>query len=176
MGKRDRAEKPEKSQKKRIKRRVFYDAGMPALAEKFCLLGATDEELALHLGCALGTLYSWQHQHPEFREAIKKGKKPADANVAHALYHRAIGAEWVEEVAIKLKDVEYQDGHRVEHERVEVVSLQKAAPPDTTACIFYLKNRDSHWNDKGTGDMDAIARENRARYDQLFGAYGGIPT
>lgn len=118
------------------------------MAYKYCLLGATDEELAAHFSIACSTLYEWKKKYPEFSEAIKKGKKPADAIIAHALFERAKGAEYLEEVAIKCKTVEWVDGHKIETEHVEVVRLTKQAPPDTTACIFFLKNRDkAHWSD-----------------------------
>lgn len=119
-------------------------------AYEYCLLGATDEELAEAFGVACSTLYEWKNQYPEFAETIKKGKKPADAGVAAAMFRRATGAEWLEEQAIKLKTVEYSDGRKVrEEERVEIVAVKRAAPPDTTAGIFWLKNRHpSHWRDK----------------------------
>lgn len=115
-----------------------------------CLLGATDATLAEFFGVAESTIYEWKKQYPEFCEAIKSGKAPADGNVASALYERATGAEWVEEQAIKVKTVQYEGGKRViEEERVEVVEVTRRAPPDTTAAIFWLKNRrPDAWRDK----------------------------
>ncbi|GAB3519062.1 hypothetical protein [Emticicia fontis] len=46
-------------------------------AYKICLLGAT--------------LNKWMKKYPGFREAIKKAKLLADANVAGSLYKRAVG-------------------------------------------------------------------------------------
>lgn len=119
-------------------------------AYEACLLGATDAELAAYFGVAESTLYKWKNDHPEFSEAIKRGKAPADAAVATAFFNRATGAEWVEEQAIKLKSIQYKDGKKVsEEERVEVVEVTRRAPPDTTAGIFWLKNRKpSAWRDK----------------------------
>lgn len=115
-----------------------------------CLAGATDAVLAEFFGVAESTINAWKNQYPEFSEAIKSGKAPADGNVASALYNRAVGAEWVEEQAIKCKTVEYENGKRVrEEERVEVVEVTRRAPPDTTAAIFWLKNRRPDvWRDK----------------------------
>lgn len=127
-----------------------YDPSYPGEAFAQCLTGATDEELAAHFGIAKSTLYEWKNEYPEFSDAIKRGKSPADGNVAGALYQRATGAEWVEEQAIKCKRVEYENGKKVlEEERVEVVEVTRRAPPDTTAAIFWMKNRVSaHWRDK----------------------------
>lgn len=131
-----------------------YDPAFVGLAHEACMAGATDEELADYLGIATSTLYEWKKAHPEFSEAIKSGKAPADAKVAAALYERALGAEWVEEQAIKVKRVEYNNGKRVlETESVEVVEVTRRAPPDTTAGIFWLKNRrPRHWSGSGSPD------------------------
>lgn len=50
--------------------------------------------------------------------------------------------------AIKVKDVYFdEEGHRCEKERVEIVELEQEVPPDTTAGIFWLKNRKpEQWN------------------------------
>jgi hypothetical protein len=147
-----------KAPAKRRKRRSAKPRGRPSLflpeyveqAYNFAILGATDAELAEHFGVAESTLYEWKLAHPEFSESIKKGKRPADATIAGALFNRASGAEWVEEQAIKLKRVEYCDGKRVlEDERIELVEVVRRAPPDTTAAIFWLKNRrPEQWRDK----------------------------
>jgi transposase-like protein len=127
-----------------------YDEAFPSIAYEHCLLGATDKELAEFFGIAESTLYEWKKEYPEFSEAIKKGKAPADAQIATALFNRANGAEWVEEQAFKLKTVTYEGGKRVlEEERLEVVEVTRRAPPDTTAAIFWLKNRKPEvWRDK----------------------------
>lgn len=119
------------------------------VAFRLALLGATDGDMADTLGVNEATINRWKKDHPEFCESLKKGKRIADTVIANALYERAKGAEWVEEVGIKCKDVTWEDGKKVEREHVEVVELRKAAPPDTTACIFWLKNRDpKNWRDK----------------------------
>lgn len=50
--------------------------------------------------------------------------------------------------AIKVKDVYYdENGRRCENERIEIVELEQEIPPDTTASIFWLKNRKpEQWN------------------------------
>lgn len=119
-------------------------------AEEYARVGATNAEMAEAFGVAESTFYAWQNEYPEFAEALKRGKLPADTTVANALYEKATGAEWVEEQAIKVKTVQYENGKRLkEEERVEVVEVTRRAPPDTTAIIFWLKNRRStDWRDK----------------------------
>jgi transposase len=133
-----------------VSRPTLYQPEYVEQAYDACLLGATDEELAARFGVHVDTVYEWKKRYPEFSEAIKAGKRPADERVACALHSRATGAEWKEEQAIKLKRVEYVDGKRVlEEERVEVVEVTRRAPPDTTAGIFWLKNRKADdWRDK----------------------------
>lgn len=63
-------------------------------------------------------------------------------NVADRLHQRAMGFEYYEAQAHKLKKVEYKDGKRLkETERLETIMVKRVVSPDTTACIFWLKNR-----------------------------------
>lgn len=65
----------------------------PEYAEKameFCLLGATDKEMADIFGVSEQTLNTWKKEHPEFLESLKEGKEMADGKVARALYLQAI--------------------------------------------------------------------------------------
>ena len=72
---------------------------------KLCKLGATDKELADFFEVAESTINLWKEVHPQFSESIKEGKIQADANVAQALYHRAIGYKH-EDVDIRVVDKE----------------------------------------------------------------------
>lgn len=119
-------------------------------AYKLCLLGHTDEELASFFEIALSTLYEWKLTHADFSDAIKKGKEIADMDVAEKLLEKAKGAVTMKQQAIKLKSVIYENGKRVgEEERVEVVDLMNQDAPDSTALIFWLKNRKTTaWRDK----------------------------
>lgn len=106
-------------------------------AEKLCKLGATDKELADFFGVCEATINNWKIDYPAFLESIKKGKLIADAEVASKLYHRATGYEH-EDVDIKVIDG-----------RIVQTQLIKHYPPDTTAAIFWLKNRaPKKWRDK----------------------------
>lgn len=113
-------------------------------AEKICLLGATDEFLADYFEVNVSTLSEWKVKHPEFREAIKKGKDDADLKVAESLYHRACGYSHKEEKVFN------NQGEIVTHETT------KHYAPDPTALIFWLKNRQpKQWRDKQELDVNA---------------------
>jgi hypothetical protein len=108
-----------------------------AQAEKLCALGATDVEIADFFGVNVATLYRWKADHSEFGDALKVGKESADERVERSLYWRAMGYEH-DEVDI-----------RVVNGEVVQTPIRKYYPPDTTACIFWLKNRrKEQWRDK----------------------------
>lgn len=119
-------------------------------AFKLCLLGFTDAELATFFEVCEATINNWKLEHPEFLESIKSGKVIADSGVANSLHSRAMGAEWEEQQAIKVKKVIYDNGKKIsEVEEVVTVPVTRRDPPDTTACIFWLKNRrKAEWRDK----------------------------
>lgn len=100
--------------------------------EKLCRLGATNPDIADFFGVARSTIDLWMVKHPEFSGAVKKGRIVADMEVANSLYRKATGFHYQSEVATK-------DGP---------VELTMFAQPDTTAAIFWLKNRRrEHWSD-----------------------------
>lgn len=106
-------------------------------AYKLCLLGATDKDLSDFFGASEQTINAWKQQHPEFLESLKSGKIEADAVIAQKLFHRAKGYEHEEDYI-----TQYQ-GEPI------IVPTVKHYPPDTTAAIFWLKNRQpDKWRDK----------------------------
>ena len=114
-----------------------YKAEFAEQAYKLCLLGATDKEMADFFEVDERTINNWKVAHKEFFQSIKKGKIKADADVAHSLYNRAKGYE--QEI---VKVFQFQG------DPVIVPVVEKVAP-DTTAAIFWLKNRKpAEWRDK----------------------------
>lgn len=111
-------------------------------AEIACKFGATDHEVAEVLGVCVRTINYWRVSRPEFAAALKAGKDVADERVERSLYQKATGYDYVEQQAIKLKVEKDQ-------EKVEVVDVQKHAPAETVAAIFWLKNRrKAEWRDR----------------------------
>lgn len=127
-----------------------YHQDYDAQAYKLALLGATDQEIADFFEVNQDTIYEWQKKHPEFSESIRDGKTKADFSVAHKLYDKALGAEWIEEQAFKVKKKWYDDNGKVrEEEEVVTVPVKRAAPPDTQAISLWLRNRKADkWKDK----------------------------
>lgn len=104
---------------------------------KLCLLGATDKQIADFFEVDERTINRWKKDHEEFCLSLKRGKILADAEIADKLYHRAKGYEHPEDKIFNA------DG------RPLIVPTIKHYPPDTTAAIFWLKNRQpSIWRDK----------------------------
>jgi len=106
-----------------------YHDGIPDQARKLCELGATDFEVAKFFGITTTTLYRWRHDHPEFCEALKAGKHALDERVVRSLAHKALGYTFESEKIFA------HQGKILRAKTVEHV------PPDTTAMIFWLKNR-----------------------------------
>ena len=106
-------------------------------ARKLAALGATDREAAEFFGVSESTLYLWKHTETEFSEALKIGKAAADQRVEQSLYRKAV---------VYTQD----DTHFSAYEGVVTETpYVKHHAPDTTACIFWLKNRKpTDWRDK----------------------------
>ncbi len=108
-------------------------------ARKLCLLGFTDKQLAVFFGVNESTINRWKQKYPEFCKSIKSGKVIADAQVSESLFKRATG--------IEVTEVEVRDDGKKKVKRV----TKKHIPPDPTAQIFWLKNRQPElWRDKPT--------------------------
>lgn len=98
-------------------------------------LGATDEDIAAAFGVSKKTIIRWRQSHPSFKDSVMQGKGVSDAAVIRSLYKRATGFEVIEERQILEKD---KDGNT---KPLRVEKYKKYVPPDTTAQIFWLKNR-----------------------------------
>ncbi len=106
-------------------------------AEKLCKLGATDIEVADFFEVDVRTVYRWKTENDAFCQALKAGKSESDDRVERSLFSRATGYEHDE------VDIRVVGGEIVQ------TPIRKYYPPDTTACIFWLKNRKpEEWRDK----------------------------
>jgi hypothetical protein len=129
-------------------------------ALKLCELGATDIEIAEFFRVDVRTIYRWKHDHDEFCQALKTGKSVADERVERSLYQRAIGYEQ-DEVKIFMP---------ASAEAPVYAPFRAKIAPDTTAAIFWLKNRrGDNWRDKqevehsATGALAEIIAQRRQR-------------
>lgn len=158
------------TEKKKKGRPSGYKPEYANTAKHMCQLGATDIELADAFGVNVRTIYRWQADYPEFCQALKAGKDIADERVERSLYQKAVGYT---------------------HEAVKVFLHAKTAtpvyapyrehvPPDTTAGIFWLKNRrPEQWRDKqqhehtGANGGPIEVNDSRERLAHLIGRFAG---
>ena len=108
------------------------------LLESWARTGLTDEQIAHNIGINVKTLYDWKRNHSQICNALKNGKEVIDILVENALLKRALGYKY-EEVKTE------KEGGIV----TKVTKTTKEIAPDTTAQIFWLKNRKpAEWRDK----------------------------
>lgn len=96
--------------------------------------GLTDKQIAHNIGVAERTIYDWKKKYPQLSQALKKGKEVVDRQVENALLKSALGFSYIEETVTNAGDI---------------VQTKKYSKPNTTAQIFWLKNRKpADWRDK----------------------------
>ena len=119
--------------------------------------GLIDEQIAHNMGIAYSTFRDWCGKFPALSAALKKGKAPVDIEVENALLKRALGQIVKVKKPIKLKHKGQIPGKGlIEEERIEYAEEEVYIPPDTTAQIFWLKNRKpGRWRDKVESAPDA---------------------
>lgn len=112
--------------------------------------GLTKEQIAENMGICRDTLWEWEKKYTDISDALKKNKEVADRHVENALFNKATGFTATDRVVSTKKVVEYANGKKVrETTEPVVVEVERYYPPDTTAEIFWLKNRKpDHWRDK----------------------------
>ncbi|MFL0194178.1 transposase [Clostridium sp. WILCCON 0269] len=125
------------------------------LVEGWSRDGLTDEQIAKNLGIHAATLYEYKKRYSEFSEALKKGKEVIDFEVENALLKRALGYSYTEVIRERVirKDKNGKvltDIHGFPaYDMVITKEVKKEIAPDTTALIFWLKNRKpDKWRDK----------------------------
>lgn len=94
----------------------------------WCLDGLIDKQIYKNMGISRTTFYKWKSENSEFADLLKRGKDIADREVENALFKSATGFVGPDE---------------------------KYYPPNTTAQIFWLKNRKHEdWRDKRETDVN----------------------
>ena len=120
-----------------------FNPAISKKAAKLAILGLTDKQMAAALDISERTLNSWKKEFPEFLQSLKAGKEEADAQVAASLLQRALGYK---HAAVKI----FADAKTGAQ---KVVRYTEHYPPDTVACIFWLKNRQPQlWREKPQPD------------------------
>ncbi|OQO87190.1 transposase [Enterococcus casseliflavus] len=113
--------------------------------------GLTDKQVAHNMNIAESTLHEWKKKYSVLSESLKRGKEVVDRQVENALLKRALGYEF-KETTQELTE----DGMRV----TKVITKQQA--PDTTAQIFWLKNRKpQEWRDKQETEISGHIRTDK---------------
>ena len=116
------------------------------LAFNYCLLGATDKDLAKYFDVTEDCITKWKIDYPGFLLSLKAGKEDADAVIASKLYHRAKGYEH--------EDTQFAT---FQGQITDQQTYIKHYAPDTTAAIFWLKNRQSaKWRDKTEQEITGL--------------------
>jgi transposase len=100
-------------------------------------MGASDLKLAKLFGVSKATITNWKRDHDEFLASIKKGREEWDnAEIEKSLGVRARGYKFTETTKEARTDPETGETKLVTTKKVT-----KQVPPDTTACIYWLNNR-----------------------------------
>lgn len=112
------------------------------LIEGWARDGLTEDQIAHNMGIVRSTLSEWKLKFKDISDALKKGKEVVDREVENALLKRALGYDYTEQ-RIEKSD---KDG-------TKIVQILKHVPADTTAQIFWLKNRKPDvWRDRREKD------------------------
>lgn len=113
------------------------------LARNYCLLGATNADLAGFFSVTTRTIDNWIAAQSEFATAVREARVVADARVARCLYNRAVGYERTVERSVLHQGRQHTFTDKVHY------------PPDVRACIFWLRHRQPQfWSGRSKASED----------------------
>lgn len=149
--------------------------------ESWARNGLTDEQIASKMGISRSTLNEWKKKHSDISDTLKRGKDVVDIEVENALLKRALGYSYSEEkyISVPMEAAEYQikldeymNRYKLSHPEATDAELMiarekfpktkeilaerktKEVVPDTTAQIFWLKNRKpQEWRDRQSVEL-----------------------
>ena len=129
-----------------VGRPTLYDPALCDQAHNYCLLGATNDDLAEFLDVSPRTIDRWIAERADFGDAVRRGRVVADARVARSLYERAVGYDrTLERTAIVGGEL-------------KPVTSTVHYPANVQACVFWLRNRRRRtWSDPGRDATDRPA-------------------
>lgn len=134
--------------------------------------GLTREQIAHNIGINVKTLWEWENKYDPISNALKRGMAPVDIEVENMLLKRAMGYTYTEttEEVYTYDEIDPKTGKpKVKEKHVKRVT--KEIPPDTTAQIFWLKNRRPDlWRDRHENDVSI----KNVNFDALNAAFEGI--
>lgn len=120
--------------------------------------GLVDKQIAANIGVSERTFTDWKSKYSAISSVLKKGKEIVDRQVENALLKRALGYEY-EEVKEK-----FECGVLTER-----TVTKKEVIPDTTAQIFWLKNRKREsWTDKQSIELSKPIDESIKEMEDYF--------
>lgn len=111
--------------------------------------GLTDEQIASNMGITRKTLAEWKTKYSDICDTLKRGKAVVDIQVENALLKRALGYSYDEVTRERVLDYDPSTGQVVGSHMEITKTVKKEVQGDTTAQIFWLKNRrPEQWRDK----------------------------
>jgi hypothetical protein len=134
-----------------------YRPEMAKQAEIACRFGATDDDLASLLNVSTATVNNWRIAHAEFAEALKAGREISDNRVERSLFQCAVGYTYEEEKAFMFQ------GNIIKE------TIKQYAQPQTSAQIFWLKNRQpDKWRDVQKHELGRAGEFDQVSDDKLL--------
>lgn len=127
------------------RKNAYYTKIKPRLLEiaAWCRDGLTDTQISELLGISYETFRLHKKNHYVFSDILMRTKSIVDINIENSLYQRAKGSK----VKETIKETKTDKEGNVIFTRTK--QIEKEVPPDTTAQIFWLKNRKPvQWRDK----------------------------
>ncbi|WP_432627242.1 transposase [Brotaphodocola sp.] len=120
--------------------------------------GLTDEQIAENMGIHRDTLIEWKKKYSDISDTLKRGKEVVDIQVENALLKRALGYSYKETT------------HELIEGGMQVTKVvEKEVIPDTTAQIFWLKNRrPDKWRDKQDVQVSGSLEAEKTKLDDLI--------
>lgn len=111
--------------------------------------GLTDEQIASNMGIGYSTLQTWKSKYQDIQDTLKRGKEVVDIQVENALLKRALGYSYDKVTRERVLDYDQSTGQVVGSHMEITKTVKKEVQGDTTAQIFWLKNRrPEQWRDK----------------------------